>query len=84
MFDRSRSREWAHGLTALILGAVLLGAGVDLGISKSIVDLLGGMLSIPERPAILLRGIRFFQGDDNPLSQSAAAPKRDQHTAANI
>lgn len=55
MFDRSRSREWAHGLTALILGAVLLGAGVDLGISKSIVDLLGGMLSIPERPAILLR-----------------------------
>ena len=50
-----RSREWAHGLFALILGLFLLGGGANLGISKSAVDLLGGMLSIPEYPAVVLR-----------------------------
>ena len=62
MFDRHpamrasrRPREWAHGLTALILGLFLLGGGTNLGISKAVVDLLGGMLSIPEYPAVLLR-----------------------------
>lgn len=52
-----RTREWAHGLTALILGLFLLGGGANLGISKVVVDLLGGMLSIPEYPAVVLRGV---------------------------
>lgn len=54
MLDR-RSREWLHGLLALILGLFLLGGGANIGISKSAVDLLGGMLSIPEYPAVVLR-----------------------------
>ena len=54
MFDR-RSREWVHGLLALILGLFLLGGGANLGISKTAVDLLGGMLAIPEYPAVVLR-----------------------------
>lgn len=60
MIDRRRSREWAHGLTALILGLFLLGVGANLGISKTAVDLLGGTLSIPEYPAVVLREV--FQG----------------------
>ncbi|MCR4818873.1 MAG: rod shape-determining protein MreC [Fretibacterium sp.] len=52
-----RPREWVHGLTALILGLFLLGGGTNLGISKAVVDLWGGMLAIPEHPAVLLRSV---------------------------
>lgn len=55
MLDRHQTREWTHGLTAIILGLFLLGVGSNLGISKTAVDLLGGMLSIPEYPAVILR-----------------------------
>ena len=55
MLDRRQVRERAHGLTALILGLFLLGVGASLGISKTAADLLSGMLSIPEYPAVLLR-----------------------------
>ncbi|MBQ9528126.1 MAG: rod shape-determining protein MreC [Fretibacterium sp.] len=64
MFERGpamrafqRPREWAHGLTALILGLSLLGGGTSLGISKVVVDLLGEMLAIPEQPAVFLRSV---------------------------
>ncbi|MCR5346977.1 MAG: rod shape-determining protein MreC [Fretibacterium sp.] len=63
MFDHhpsrgiQRHRELVHGLLALILGLFLLGGGANLGISKSVVDLWGGMLSIPEYPAALLRSL---------------------------
>ena len=60
MFDRRQTREWIHGLTALILGLFLLGAGANLGISKGMVDLLSGLLFIPEYPAVYLRGV--FRG----------------------
>ena len=55
MLDRRQTREWIHGLTALILGLILLASGSRLGLSKRIVDLLGGVLSIPEYPAVRLR-----------------------------
>ena len=55
MLDRRQVRERAHGLTAHILGLFLLGVGASLGISKTAADLLSGMLSIPEYPAVLLR-----------------------------
>ena len=57
MLDRRQVRERAHGLTALILGLVLLAAGSNLGISKRVVDLLGGVLSVPEYPAVRLRAL---------------------------
>lgn len=56
MLDRRQTLEWIHGLTALILGLVLLGVGSSLGVSKKVVDLLGGILSVPEYPAVRLRG----------------------------
>lgn len=55
MLDRRQVREWIHGLIALILGLVLLAAGSSLGVSKRIVDILGGLLSLPEYPAVCLR-----------------------------
>ena len=52
---RNTAREWVHGLTALILGLFLLGISSGLGVMKSIVDLWGSILSIPEYPAVILR-----------------------------
>jgi rod shape-determining protein MreC len=52
---RSTTREWVHGLTALILGLFLLGVSSGLGVMKSIVDLWGSILSIPEDPAVIMR-----------------------------
>lgn len=57
MLDRRQAREWIHGLTALILGLLLLAAGSSLGVSKRIVDLLGEVLSVPEYPAVRLRAL---------------------------
>ena len=54
---RSTTREWLHGLTALILGLFLLGVSSGLGVIKNIVDLWGSALFIPEYPAVLLREI---------------------------
>ncbi|MBQ7578486.1 MAG: rod shape-determining protein MreC [Synergistaceae bacterium] len=54
---RSTAREWAHGLTALILGLFLLGISSGLGIVKNIVDFWGALLSIPEYPAVIMREI---------------------------
>ena len=54
---RNNTREFVHGLTALILGLFLLGISSGLGIMKNIVDFVGGVLSIPEYPAVILREI---------------------------
>lgn len=81
MFDR-RSREWAHGLLALILGLSLLGGGANLGISKSAVDLLGSMLSIPEYPAVLLRNVLLDWGkwlDGRAALQRESARLREEN-----
>lgn len=55
MLDKRRVRERVHGLTALILGLFLLGVGANTGISKGTVDILAGLLAIPEYPAVRLR-----------------------------
>ena len=69
---RNTAREWVHGLTALILGLFLLGISSGLGVMKSIVDLWGGILSIPEYPAVVLRemfiGWRSWSRDKNTLN----------------
>lgn len=69
---RSTAREWVHGLTALILGLFLLGVSSGLGIMKSIVDLWGGILSVPEYPAVVMRevylGWRSWSRDKNRLN----------------
>ena len=59
MMDNTRniSREWTHGLTALILALFLLGVSSGLGVLKSVVDLWGTILSIPEYPALVMREI---------------------------
>ena len=69
---RNTTREWVHGLTALILGLFLLGISSGLGVIKSIVDLWGSILSIPEYPAVVLRemftGWREWSRDKNMLN----------------
>ena len=54
---RNTSREWAHGLTALIIALFLLGVSSGLGVMKSIVDIWGTVLSIPEYPALIMREV---------------------------
>ncbi|MBQ6775297.1 MAG: rod shape-determining protein MreC [Synergistaceae bacterium] len=54
---RNTTREWVHGLTALILALFLLGVSPGLGIVKNIVDLWGALLFIPEAPAVLMRDV---------------------------
>ena len=52
---RNTTREWVHGLTALILGLFLLGISSGLGVMKNIVDVWGSILFIPEYPAVVIR-----------------------------
>ena len=52
---RSTTREWVHGLGALILGLFLLGISSGLGVMKNIVDFWGSVLFIPEYPVVMLR-----------------------------
>lgn len=54
---RSTTREWVHGLGALILGLFLLGISSGLGVMKNIVDLWGSLLFIPEYPAVVMREV---------------------------
>ncbi len=49
------TREWVHGLIALTLGLFLLGASPNFNVLRSAVDLVGGVLSVPEYPAVVLR-----------------------------
>lgn len=69
---RSSTRELVHGLTALILALFLLGVSSGLGVMKSIVDIWGGILFIPEYPAVVMRemylGWRSWSRDKNLLS----------------
>ena len=70
---RNTTREWVHGLTALILGLFLLGISSGLGVVKNIVDLWGTLLSVPEYPAVVMREMylnwRAWTRDKNSLSQ---------------
>ncbi len=69
---RNTTREWVHGLIALILGLFLLGISSGMGVMKSIVDLWGSILSIPEYPAVIMREMfiewRSWSRDKNTLN----------------
>ena len=69
---RNTTRELVHGLTALILALFLLGVSSGLGVMKSIVDLWGAVLFIPEYPAVVMREIylswRSWSKDKNILN----------------
>ncbi len=69
---RSNTREWVHGLTALILALFLLGVSSGLGIVKNIVDIWGALLIIPEYPAVVMRDAflswRSWSRDKNSLN----------------
>ncbi|MBQ9574714.1 MAG: rod shape-determining protein MreC [Synergistaceae bacterium] len=54
---RSTAREFMHGLTALILSLFLLGVSTGFGIMKSVVDIWGAILYIPEYPAVEMREV---------------------------
>ena len=70
---RNTTREWVHGLTALILGLFLLGISSGLGVIKNIVDLWGAVLFVPEYPAVVMREIylswRSWYRDKNHLNE---------------
>ena len=70
---RNNTRQWVHGLTALILGLFLLGISSSLGVVKNIVDLWGTLLSVPEYPAVVMREIyldwRAWTRDKNSLNK---------------
>ncbi len=57
MFNRRQTRESLHGLTALILGLFLLAVSSNLGILKNAVDIVSGVLAVPEYPVVVLRGV---------------------------
>ena len=70
---RNTTRQWVHGLTALILGLFLLGISSSLGVVKNIVDLWGALLSIPEYPAVVMREVyldwKAWTRDKNSLNK---------------
>lgn len=74
--SRSTTRELVHGLTALILALFLLGVSSGLGVMKSIVDMWGAVLFIPEYPAVVMReiylGWRSWSRDKNILSSEVS------------
>ena len=70
---RNTTREWVHGLTALILALFLLGVSSGLGIVKNIVDIWGAVLLVPEYPAVVMRDLylswRSWSKDKNSLNE---------------
>ena len=70
---RNTTREWVHGLTALILALFLLGISTGLGIVKNIVDIWGAVLLVPEYPAVVMRDVflswRAWSRDKNSLNE---------------
>lgn len=64
-----------------------MGVGSNLGISKSAVDLLGGMLSIPEYPAAVLRDVLvdwWSWGRDRTVLQQELKRLRDENARLRI
>lgn len=79
--SRNTTREWVHGLTALILGLFLLGISSGLGVIKNIVDLWGAVLFVPEYPAVVLRDIyiswRSWSRNINSVNDEVARLKNE-------
>lgn len=59
MADRRLTREWIHGITALVLALFLMGFSTNVVILRSVVDVVGNILTVPEYPAVVLRD--FFR-----------------------
>lgn len=81
---RNTTREWVHGLTALILGLFLLGISSGLGVVKHIVDLWGALLSVPEYPAVVVRETfidwRAWTRDKNSLNEEVVRLREENAT----
>ncbi|MDR1621239.1 MAG: rod shape-determining protein MreC, partial [Synergistaceae bacterium] len=73
MVDKRLTLEWIHGIVALIVGLFLLGASPNLGVLRSVVDLVGTVLSVPEYPAVVsrefLRDLYRWAQDKNDLTR---------------
>ena len=71
MADRRLTREWLHGLVAFTLGLFLLGASPTMTFLKSLADVVGNVLSIPEYPAVaaleFVRDLYRWSRDKNEL-----------------
>ena len=84
---RNTTREWAHGLTALILGLFLLGVSSGLGIMKNIIDIWGAILFVPEYPAVVLREIYLgwrSRSNDNNYLNTEIAKLRNENAALRL
>ena len=79
MTDRRLTREWLHGLVALTFGFFLLGASPQVTLLRSLSDVVGVILSIPEYPAVVMRefvrGISVRLSDQNELIRQLEALK---------
>ena len=49
------TREWVHGTVALALGLFLLGASPTMTFLRSLINLTGNVLSVPEYPVVMIR-----------------------------
>jgi rod shape-determining protein MreC len=71
MFSRRMTLEWVHGVAAIALGLVLLGASPKFPFLRTIVDFWGNVLSVPEYPAAtsreFLRDLYVWLRDKNDL-----------------
>jgi rod shape-determining protein MreC len=81
MFDRRVTLEWIHGVAALALGLVLLGASPKFVFLRALVDFWGNVLSVPEYPAVLsrnfLRDVYFWSRDRNDLKKQLESLRDD-------
>jgi rod shape-determining protein MreC len=87
MVDKRLTLEWIHGIVALIVGLFLLGVSPNLGILRSVVDVVGSVLSVPEYPAVVsrefLRDLYRWARDKNNLTRQLEA-LRDENAKLQI
>ena len=73
MADRRLTREWVHGLVAITLGLFLLGASPTVTFLRTLTDLTGNVLSVPEYPVVvtreLVRELYLWSRDKNELAR---------------
>jgi len=87
MADRRLTREWVHGLLALTLGLFLLGASPTMTFLKSLTDVTGSVLYVPEYPAVrtreLVRGLYQWSRGKSELTRQLEA-LRDENSKLRI